>query len=123
MYEIVVEQHFEAAHFLRGYQGKCENIHGHRYSVIVRLKAERLNDIGLAYDFTELKRHLKGILARFDHTSLNDIPPFDKINPSAENIATTLFEELKTKLADEPVTVSAVEIWENPQQGVKFSPD
>lgn len=123
MYEIVVEQHFEAAHFLRGYQGKCENIHGHRYSVIVRLKAVRLNDIGLAYDFTDVKRHLKGILTRFDHTSLNDIPPFDKINPSAENIARMFFEELKMKLTDEPVTVSAVEIWENPQQGVKFSLD
>ncbi len=123
MYEIVVEQHFEAAHFLRGYQGKCENIHGHRYSVIVRLKAVRLNDIGLAYDFTDVKRHLKGILTRVDHTSLNDIPPFDKINPSAENIARMFFEELKMKLTDEPVTVSAVEIWENPQQGVKFSLD
>ena len=123
MFEIIVEQHFEAAHFLRGYRGKCENIHGHRYSVVIRLKAGHLNDIGLAYDFTDVKRHLKEILARFDHTSLNDIPPFDKINPSAENIASTIYGELKAKLTGGPVILSSVEIWENPQQGVKFSPD
>ncbi len=123
MYEIVVEQHFEAAHFLRGYRGKCEKIHGHRYSVVVRLKATGLNDIGLAYDFTDVKRHLGAILASFDHASLNDIPPFDKINPSAENIAVTICTELKSKLTGEPVSVSAVEVWENPGQGVKYSPD
>lgn len=122
MYEIVVEQHFESAHFLRGYKGKCENVHGHRYSVVVRLKADRLNDIGLAYDFTEVKRHLKDVLARFDHAALNDIPPFDKINPSAENIASTIYHELKTKMDAEPVTISAIEVWENPQQGIVYSP-
>jgi len=122
MYEIVVEQHFEAAHFLRGYKGKCEKIHGHRYSVVVRLKAAGLNDIGLAYDFTDVKRHLGAILAGFDHSSLNDIPPFDKINPSAENIAVTICTGLKSKLAGEAVSVSAVEVWENPGQGVKYSP-
>jgi 6-pyruvoyltetrahydropterin/6-carboxytetrahydropterin synthase len=123
MYEVVVEQHFEAAHFLRGYKGKCENIHGHRYSVVVRLKAARLNEIGLVYDFTDVKRHLGGILTRFDHTSLNDIPPFDKINPSAENIASAICQELKAKLSGEPLTISTVEVWENPQQGIAYSPD
>jgi len=123
MYQIVVEQHFEAAHFLRGYRGKCENIHGHRYAVVVRLQTTKLNEIGLAYDFTDVKRHLSGILARFDHSSLNDIPPFDKINPSAENIASTIYGELKPRLAGEPVVVSAVEVWENPQQGTIYSPD
>jgi 6-pyruvoyltetrahydropterin/6-carboxytetrahydropterin synthase len=123
MYEIVVEQYFESAHFLRGYKGKCENIHGHRYSVVVRLKAAKLNDIGLAYDFTDVKRHLKEVLARFDHTALNDISPFDKINPSAENIASIIYHELKAKLSTEPVIISAIEIWENPQQGIVYSPD
>jgi len=86
MYELVVEQHFEAAHYLRGYQGKCENLHGHRYSVVVRLQSGRLNEIGLAYDFTDIKKDLKEIMARFDHVCLNDVSPFDRINPSAENI-------------------------------------
>ncbi len=123
MYEIIVEKSFEAAHFLRGYKGKCENLHGHRYSVVVRLKATRLNDIGLVYDFTDVKKHLSGIIAGFDHVSLNDIPPFDKINPSAENIAMTIYQELKAQLNSEPVTVAAVEVWENPQQGIVYSPD
>lgn len=122
MYEIVVEKHFDAAHFLRGYQGKCENIHGHRYTIRVRLKADSLNEIGLAYDFTDIKRHLSEIITRFDHVSLNDTTPFDRINPSAENIAGTIYNELKMKLSGEPVTISAVEAWETPGQGVVFTP-
>ena len=122
MYEISVEKHFDAAHYLRGYQGKCEELHGHRYRVVVRLRAEKLNDIGLAYDFTELKRHLKEILERFDHTCLNDVPPFDGINPSAENIAATVYKELKERLGDAPVTLTGVEAWEKPGQGAAYRP-
>ena len=123
MYEISVERHFDAAHFLRGYLGKCEAMHGHRYRVEVRVEAERLDDIGLAYDFTDLKRYLDGILSRFDHTCLNDVPPFDKINPSAENIAATIYNELKEKLSADPVTLTCVEAWESPEQGVAYRPD
>jgi 6-pyruvoyltetrahydropterin/6-carboxytetrahydropterin synthase len=123
MYEITVEKHFEAAHYLRGYQGKCENVHGHRYKVVVKIKALKLNEIGLAYDFTDVKRHLKEILERYDHACLNDIPPFDKINPSAENIASTIYKELEEKLSAAPVTLTAVEAWESPEQGVSYRPD
>jgi len=123
MYEITVEKHFDAAHYLRGYQGKCESMHGHRYRVVVKVRAPELNDIGLAYDFTNLKRHLNAILERFDHTCLNDVPPFDKINPSAENIAATIYNELKEKLAADPITITCVEAWEAPEQGVAYSPD
>ena len=122
MYEIFVEKHFEAAHFLRGYQGKCENVHGHRYKVVVNVRAEKLNKIGLAYDFTDLKRHLKEILDRYDHACLNDIKPFDKINPSAENIASTIYKELKEKLSAAPVILTSVEAWESPEQGVSYRP-
>lgn len=123
MYEIVVTQYFDSAHYLRGYKGKCENTHGHRYTITVRLKSSKLNEIGLVYDFTDVKRHLSGILGRFDHVLLNEIPPFDKINPSAENIASTICNELKGKLAGEPVIISAVEAWETPQQGIIYTPD
>jgi 6-pyruvoyltetrahydropterin/6-carboxytetrahydropterin synthase len=122
MYEIAVERHFDAAHYLRGYRGKCEAVHGHRYRVVVRIGTAGLNAIGLAYDFTDLKRHLDGILARFDHTLLNEVPPFDKINPSAENLAAAIYEELKTKLAADLVTLEAVEAWETPHQGVVYRP-
>ena len=123
MYEISVESHFDAAHFLRGYQGKCEALHGHRYKVVVKVRATHLDDIGLAFDFTELKRHLNDILSRFDHTCLNDITPFDRINPSAENIAATIYNELKSKLAAAPITLAGVEAWESPTTGVTYSPD
>ncbi len=123
MYLISVEQDFDAAHFLRGYQGKCEAVHGHRFRVVVKVKASGVNDIGIAYDFTELKRHLGDILSRFDHTCLNDMPPFDEINPSSENIASTIYDELKPKLAGAPVSISCVEVWESPQSGVAYSPD
>ena len=120
MYEISVEKHFDAAHFLRGYKGKCEALHGHRFRVVVRVKASRLDDIGLAYDFIELKGKLKAILDRFDHTSLNDIPPFDRINPSSENIASTIYNEMKSELKDVPVTLDSVEVWESPESGVEY---
>jgi len=123
MYQVSVEQHFDAAHFLRGYRGKCEALHGHRFRVVVRVKASEVDNIGLAYDFVELKRHLGDILSRFDHTCLNDVPPFDKINPSSENIASTIYNELQPKLAGAPVSLACVEVWESPQSGVAYSPD
>jgi len=121
VYQISVEQHFDAAHFLRGYRGKCEALHGHRFRVVVRLKTSGLDDIGLAYDFVELKQHLAQVISKFDHTCLNDLPPFDKVNPSSENIAATIYKELKPKLAG--VSLVAVEVWESPQTGVIYSPD
>ena len=123
MYQISVEQHFDAAHFLRGYHGKCEALHGHRFRVVVKIASSKLDDIGIAYDFVELKQHLGAILARFDHTCLNDVPPFDKVNPSSENLATTIYEELQPKLAGAPISLSCVEVWESPQSGVVYSPD
>ena len=123
MYEIAVESHFDAAHFLRGYQGKCEALHGHRFRVVVRVSASRLDEIGIAYDFVELKQYLGEILSRFDHTCLNDVPPFDKINPSSENIAATIYSELQPKLAGAPVSISGIEVWESPQAGIAYSPD
>jgi 6-pyruvoyltetrahydropterin/6-carboxytetrahydropterin synthase len=121
VYQISVEQHFDAAHALRGYRGKCEALHGHRFRVVVRIEAPGLDDIGLAYDFSELKKHLAGVISKFDHVCLNDVPPFDKLNPSSENIAATIYKELKPKLSG--VSLVAVEVWESPQTGVVYSPD
>ncbi|MBI4295473.1 MAG: 6-carboxytetrahydropterin synthase QueD [Chloroflexi bacterium] len=122
MYQVTVRQHFDAAHYLRGYRGKCEAVHGHRFEVTASLQSEQLNDIGIAYDFVELKRRLNDILNRFDHVCLNDIPPFDKMNPSSENIAANVFRELRSKLAGELVTLTAVEVWESPENSVRYMP-
>ena len=123
MYEVSIEKHFDAAHYLRDYKGKCESLHGHRYRVIAKVKASQVNEIGLAYDFTVLKQHLVDIIAKFDHTCLNDVPPFDKINPSSENIASIVYDELKPKMAGDPVSISCIEVWESPDSWVAYSPD
>jgi 6-pyruvoyltetrahydropterin/6-carboxytetrahydropterin synthase len=122
MYQVSVEGHFDAAHFLRDYGGKCENIHGHRFKVVVSLKTAKLDKTGLAYDFVELKRHLNEVLDRFDHVSLNDVPPFDKINPSSENIAATIYDQLKGRFPA-GVSLSSVEVWESPQNCVTYRPE
>jgi len=120
MYTLTVEEHFDAAHALRGYKGKCENLHGHRFRVVVKVAAAQLDDIGLAYDFTELKGKLNAVLERFDHTTLNETPPFNEINPSSENIARTIYEELKAALKEESVKLEAVEVWESPTSGAEY---
>jgi 6-pyruvoyltetrahydropterin/6-carboxytetrahydropterin synthase len=91
--------------------------------VVVKISASGLDDVGLAYDFTVLKKHLADVLSVFDHTCLNDVPPFDKINPSSENVASKIYNELQAKLAGEPVSLSCVEVWESPLTGVTYSPD
>ena len=123
MYEIAVEMDFDAAHSLRGYKGKCESLHGHRFKVVVAVKGNKLDDIGLAYDFTLLKKHLSEILAKYDHTNLNDVPPFTRINPSSENIAATIYNELEKKLTGAPVSLDNIEVWESPQSRVTYRPD
>jgi 6-pyruvoyltetrahydropterin/6-carboxytetrahydropterin synthase len=121
MYQVSVEKDFDAAHYLRNYQGKCENMHGHRFKVVVHLEADKLNEIGLAYDFTILKKQLGDILARYDHTCINDIPPFDKLNPSSENIAATIFNQVNPLLPKE-ITLLKTEVWESPQSCATFIP-
>ena len=123
MYEIAVESHFDAAHFLRGYRGKCEALHGHRFRVVAKVRARDVDEAGMAYDFADLKKHLRDILSRLDHTCLNDLAPFDTRNPSSENIAVTIYNELGSMLAGAPVSLACVEVWESPQSGVTYSPD
>ena len=120
MYQITVEGHFDAAHALRGYQGKCENLHGHRFRVIAKVRASRLNDIGLALDFRELKAKLNEVLERLDHTNLNEVPPFTGINPSSENLASTIYNELQKKLPG--FELYSIEVWESPDASAEYRP-
>lgn len=120
MYEISVEQEFEAAHYLRGYRGKCEKMHGHHFRVVARLRAGKLDRVGIAYDFTLLKSQLGRILARFDHTCLNEVAPFDRINPTSENIAATVYRELKAAVKGAGVVLSSVQVWESPRSCVTY---
>ncbi len=122
MYQLFVEEHFDAAHHLRNYRGKCEKLHGHRFKVIARLQATKLDENGLAYDFAQIKRYLRETLAQFDHAYLNDVPPFDKLEPSCENIAATIYSELQPHFSETPVKLACVEVWESPTSGAAYSP-
>ncbi|MDZ4246328.1 MAG: 6-carboxytetrahydropterin synthase QueD [Dehalococcoidia bacterium] len=123
MFQVKVKQHFDAAHYLREYKGKCENLHGHRFEVVAALEVEQLNGIGLAYDFVELKSHLRKIMAKFDHVSLNDTPPFDKITPSSENIATAIYKELQSRIPPAAARIAFIEVWESPENCVTYRPE
>jgi 6-pyruvoyltetrahydropterin/6-carboxytetrahydropterin synthase len=115
MFEVSVEDSFAAGHALRGYRGKCENPHGHNYKVQVTLAGETLNDIGLLYDFKDLKSALNQIIDRLDHQYLNDVEPFRALNPSAENMAKYFYDEANTLLraaTNGRVRVKLVKIWE-----------
>jgi len=113
MYELMIETGFASAHLLRGYKGKCENIHGHNWKVQVFVITDRLNEIDLAIDFHELKRITNEVIAQLDHTCLNDVFPFTERNPSSENIARWVFESLRKRLAEYKVTMSAATVWES----------
>src|SRR5437867_1718665 len=100
MFEVTVERTFAAGHALRGYKGKCENPHGHNYRIQVILQGRDLDSIGLLYDFKDLKDIIMATADRLDHQFMNDIPPFDKLNPSAENMARYFFEESERLLKE-----------------------
>ncbi len=113
MYEISIQTSFSAAHRLRNYQGDCEALHGHNWKVQVTVQSRTLNDIGLAIDFKTLKKITGETLDRMDHACLNDIAPFCDINPSSENIARVLYEEMKTSLTACGVSLLKVSVWES----------
>lgn len=122
MFEISVRDEFDAAHYLRGYHGKCENLHGHRYAVVVTVRSADVDETGMAYDFSKLRRQLAEVLGVLDHTCLNDRPPFDKINPSAENIARTIYYELAGTMGDARSMLKSVQVWESPHSAATYSP-
>ena len=113
MYELMIETHFAAAHQLRGYKGKCENLHGHNWRVQLTVASDKLNDIGIVVDFHDLKDSLNEIVSSLDHAFLNDLFPFTEKNPSSENIARWIYESLKNKTADENYDISSVTVWES----------
>lgn len=121
MFEASVETDFDAAHCLRGYQGKCEKLHGHRFRVVATVRTRELDNLGMSYDFTLLKRHLRDIAGRFDHVSLNDLSEFQERNPSSENIAIVIFHELQPRLGK--VALTWVEVWESPESHVRYTPE
>jgi len=120
MYKLKVITDFDAAHQLRGYKGKCENIHGHNWKVEIEVIAENLNEIGIAIDFKELKKISDEVVSKLDHTFINEIPPFNQINPSSENIARWIYLALKSKIENSPVKLHSVTVWESDNAGATY---
>jgi 6-pyruvoyltetrahydropterin/6-carboxytetrahydropterin synthase len=100
MFEVTVEAGFSSGHYLRNYQGKCENPHGHNYRVLVTLVGEELDPTGLLLDFKLLKTLLRPVVDYLDHQMINDLPPFTELNPSAENLARYFYQQTSLQLAE-----------------------
>jgi 6-pyruvoyltetrahydropterin/6-carboxytetrahydropterin synthase len=124
MFQVSVEDTFSSGHALRGYKGKCENVHGHNYRVQVTLEGPQLDNIGLLVDFTELKKVMRGVIARLDHQFINDLEPFTTVNPSAENLAKYFFEEISGQLKTLPpgANLKDVVIWETDTAHARYRP-
>jgi 6-pyruvoyltetrahydropterin/6-carboxytetrahydropterin synthase len=121
MFIINVKSHYDAAHFIREYHGKCERLHGHRYEVEAALAFESVGSGGIAYDFADAKAHLRDIADRLDHQNLNDLPEFAGVETSAENQARFIFEALKARLGDVGANLLYVRVWETPNQWAQYS--
>jgi len=123
MFEIDVEESFAAGHALRGYVGKCENLHGHNYRVRLTVAGDGLDQLGLLCDFKDVKNHLNEVIGRLDHQYLNDIEPFKELNPSAENIARYVFRETNSSVSTATqgrASVKRVKVWETDRNAVTY---
>ena len=127
MHTIFKDFTFAAAHAIRGHTRGCQNLHGHNYRVRVHLRAERLDPLGMVLDFADLKEMMQEILGPFDHRVINDIPPFDERNTTAELFSEYVFQEVARRLSDraedrDRVRVVRVEVWENDTACAVFEP-
>jgi len=123
MFEVSVEQTFAAGHALRNYKGKCENVHGHNYRVRITIEGDQLDSTGLLVDFLDIKQLMGGVVDYLDHQFINDLPPFDQLNPSAENIAKYFYDRVSGGLKNEvPIRVSEVKVWETDTSSAVYRP-
>lgn len=122
MYELMIETHFSAAHQLRGYQGDCARLHGHNWHVRLYVECSELDELGMGIDYKIMKTELKAALEPWDHYNLNDVSPFDVINPTSENVASELYKKMVKSLENERLTVSRVEISETCTAKVTYWP-
>ena len=122
MYELKVITHFSAAHQLRNFEGACEDLHGHNWKIEVYVTSEALSEAGIVVDFRILKKYVKDILATLDHKFLNELEPFKNQNPSSENIARYMADQLALLLQDPQIKVSRVTAWESETSCATYYP-
>jgi 6-pyruvoyltetrahydropterin/6-carboxytetrahydropterin synthase len=121
MYEVMIEEEFSAAHALRGYRGKCENMHGHNWKVEVYVRGEQLDQVGMLLDFKALKAATRRVMKSLDHQNLNELQPFDlDMNPSSEHLAGFILHKVSEEISDDRVKVYKVRVWETPSTCATF---
>ena len=122
MFQVSKTFSFDAAHALRGYDGNCERLHGHRWEVNVCVEGSELNELGILIDFRLIKAAMQAATANYDHNTLNDVPPYDEINPSTEHIARTVYLALRDSLTAQVPTahLAYVQVWESPTSWAKY---
>ncbi len=122
MYILRIETDFAAAHNLRNYKGKCENLHGHNWKVAIEVSSEKLDNIGIVIDFSILKSIANSIITKLDHYYLNELPAFTEQNPSSENIAKYIYTKFKEKINLDytSVKIEQVIIWESANYSASY---
>jgi 6-pyruvoyltetrahydropterin/6-carboxytetrahydropterin synthase len=120
MHTIKILTDFAAAHSLRDYPGDCANLHGHNWHLEISISGE-LDASGMVMDFRSLKTKTKAIIDRLDHKYINEVAPFDTINPTAENIAKYVFDELDKQITTKTTFVKEVGVWENARSQAIYS--
>ncbi|GAB6157436.1 6-carboxytetrahydropterin synthase QueD [Desulfotomaculum varum] len=118
MYELTVRSRFSAAHSLCGYPGDCARLHGHTWTVQVKVEGGKLDSLGMLVDFKKLKKQLSLVIDQLDHRLLNELPGFGEqgINPTAENLAYYIYQTLKQPITDlqEGIRLKEISVWESP---------
>ena len=121
MYEVMIQEEFSAAHALRGYRGKCENLHGHNWKVEVYVRGERLDETGMLVDFKDVKEATRSVMSYLDHFNLNELKPFDKeLNPSSEHLAGFILHKVAERINSDRVKVYKVRVWETPSTSATY---
>ena len=121
-YTLKIVTDFASAHTLRDYPGACSRMHGHNWKTEVEVKAAELDSIGMGIGFKKIKQATKQITDELDHQYLNELPPFERVNPTAENIAAYIFHQVSEIINSEFVQVKAVTLWETDRACVRYEP-
>lgn len=122
-FTVSAQAHYDAAHLLRNYDGKCARLHGHRYVVEAAVRLETLDESGIAFDFADLKGALRELADELDHENLNELRQFADIETSAENQARYFFEQLEQRLPEPAASgLLYARVWESPTQWAQYGP-
>lgn len=124
MFEIKVSAEFEGAHRVVGYPGKCDRLHGHSWIVEASVVGKKLDELGMLVDFKLVKGTLRELLENFDHQYLNELPAFQNVNPTAENMAKIIYDEMKkADFFNDDVKLKYIQVWESPKSSVIYTED